>query len=230
MSENAEAGGGGFGIAIALLLLQIEGATRRRNQARAYAYIFAALVAAVGLLSLTGGADVVLGRFASIRTEIGEGTGSVGIRMAQVGALTPFLTQNPLMGVGFLHAEGPLGYELVPLKSLLIHRFGTTDVGWMDVLIRFGSLGGIAWVALFVMLYRSLTRRALEGDPYVPVVEKAMILTGLFALPGAALFSVPNGILSLALPCGVLIASGSLRPAQPAGETAPASDRDRESR
>ncbi len=196
-----------LGITAAMLVLSIEKVARRRGGARLLRWTLIAAIAVLVFLVVTGAVDTVLNRALSIREEIGGTTGSFGIRMAQVEALLPFLKEHPLVGVGFLHAEGPQGYQIAPLGRLLIHRFGTTDVGWMDVIVRFGVLGGAAWLALFVFLYRSLRRDPPGTRPSVSLALKAMVLTGLFSLPAAALFSIPNGVLTVAMPCGLLIAA-----------------------
>ncbi|MBP7608576.1 MAG: O-antigen ligase family protein [Steroidobacteraceae bacterium] len=177
----------------------------RRNEVerRSLRWALGAGIFAVGVLVSTGAHATVAGRAMLAVEDIETGHGSISIRLKQVAALMPYVRENPVMGVGFLHASGPYGTRLQPLKGLLIHRFGTSDVGWMDILVRFGFVGSFVFGLLYFFLYCSLQDAGVGAQTSLA----AVILTGAFALPGAALFSIPNGVLTIALTSGLVLAA-----------------------
>jgi hypothetical protein len=201
-----------FGILVALILLYLTPRIRSRYSSGMLRKVLGVAIVVVILLGVTGAVQIVLRRVRLIQEDLSTGHGSVAIRIEQVKALMPLVWDDPILGVGFLHGDGPYASRITPLKALMINRFGTSDVGWLDILIRFGVVGSAAIIVLYVKLYRSLAQVEPPGRGGLATAIRAMILMGLFALPGAALFSIPNGILSVVLPCGILI--GATRPTE----------------
>lgn len=80
--------------------------------------------------------------------------GSIGSRITTNAFRWDLFSERPILGYGFIDETSALG---APVKSAAISRFtqtfGVIDAGIIDILIRFGLIGFLAWVvALFLAI------------------------------------------------------------------------------
>ena len=165
------------------------------------------LVATIALAVLVMGlriSDILVERLTSIPDEMNTPGASLAARMAQMQGLWQIYSQNPVLGAGFLHQEGAGGPMAASVGLLEV---GSVDVGFFDLLVKFGLLGLAAFSFLIYKFLQDI--REIKSPSVAPAAAglHAYIIMALAALPGSALFSYPGGAMILASAIGILMAS-----------------------
>ncbi len=185
-----------------LWILFFDPERRQAFKASARRAIGGALLVLIVLMAFNA-QRVVTHRVAVIQEELGK-TQSLGYRVEVIRGLWTLFQRNVLLGVGFAHPDGA-GASLAP--SVGLRSTATIDVGWIDLLVKFGVLGGIALLLIARRLLRELRLERRPGLADFATATRAYFIMGVFALPGAAIFTWPGGILPLAVALFTLEAS-----------------------
>lgn len=159
-----------------------------------------ATILVVAAVLLLGAQDVVTTRISAIPQEYADSGASLGYRVEITRRLLSLFFERPLVGVGLLHAQG-LGGSLASRVGL--DSVFTVDVGWVDILMKTGLIGLLAFGFIFFRLMRSLLQDT-ANPPAATAATRAYIIMGVVALPGAAVFTWSGGIIPLALALGTL--------------------------
>lgn len=85
--------------------------------------------------------------------------GAIGSRISINTFRLDLFSERPILGYGFIDETSPLG---APVKSAAISRFtesfSVIDAGIVDILIRFGLIGLLAWAAALFLAIRGYGR------------------------------------------------------------------------
>lgn len=195
-------------VVIGILLLVVRAA---RQSPRAVTELAVLGVLAVGLAAMLAGQAFInasdsfmLSGLRELRDQTG---GSLAGRRAYAEMLLELSSQRPMLGFGFLQRDSSLVQHL-SLPVFAGASLGFIDAGWADMLIKFGFVGGIALLLVWIwILKRAFTLARGTDDPVVrtrALTAAALVLVYLMVLPVHAPLTHSFGLLPLALVLGIL--------------------------
>jgi hypothetical protein len=83
----------------------------------------------------------------STGTDVIRGEGTYASRIAIDRFRYPLIKKNPFVGMGFISVFGEVAYTLWRTEGVL--PVGTSDTGWLDLMLRLGLIGSLLLLAVF---------------------------------------------------------------------------------
>jgi hypothetical protein len=196
-------------IAVIAALLLFVPAARRSTRSATELAILGCLATGIALLlagqSFTDVSDSLM--FSGLRELREQSGGALAGRRAYAEMLFDLTQQRPLLGFGFIERDSQLVRSL-DLPVFAGASLGFVDVGWADLLVKFGYLGGAALLLVYLWIFKRALSLAKHTDsPEVrarALTAAAMVLVYLIVLPVHSPLTHSFGVLPLALVLGLV--------------------------
>ena len=113
----------------------------------------AAVVAVIGLAPII---NSLVGPF----QELAQFEGAIGSRLNVAAVRIGLILQEPVFGYGFIDESSPMGAIIAERAANRFEQtLGVVDAGYLDLAIRFGLVGVVAFTAAYILLaYRGVFR------------------------------------------------------------------------